>query len=187
MWNVELARADSTFLFYDMSIVTKTGDQGETSLMYGRRVPKNDPRVEAYGAVDELTAALGIARAICDDKFVAEQIFSVQKDLINVMGELATTPEDRQRYVKDGFTVTDAKMVDRVTAVIVDLEKDKSLYPKGWVIPGANGVSAALDFVRTSCRRAERQVVALKDPNREIVRDLSCLAAWCWILARGTE
>src|SRR3984893_13370273 len=119
-----------------MSIVTKTGDQGETSLMYGRRVPKDDPRVEAYGAADELTATLGMARAICDDKFVAEQIFAVQKDLINVMGELSTLPEDRQRYVKDGFKVTEAEIVDRVTAVIVDLEKDKSPYPQDWVIPG---------------------------------------------------
>jgi cob(I)alamin adenosyltransferase len=170
-----------------MSIVTKTGDQGETSLMYGRRVPKNDPRVEAYGAVDELTAALGMARAICDDKFVAEQIFAVQKDLINVMGELSTLPEDRQRYVKDGFKVTDANMVDRVGAVIVDLEKDKSLYPKDWVIPGANAVSAALDLARTICRRAERHISTLNDPNPEILRYLNRLSDLCWILARATE
>jgi cob(I)alamin adenosyltransferase len=170
-----------------MSIVTKTGDQGETSLMYGRRVPKNDPRVEAYGTVDELTATLGLARAICDDKFVAEQIFAVQKDLINVMGELATVPEDRQRYLKDGFQGTDAKMVDRVTAVIVDLEKDKSLYPKDWVIPGANAVSAALDFARATCRRAERHVATLRDPNPEILRYLNRLSDCCWLLARYME
>ena len=170
-----------------MSIVTRTGDQGETSLMYGRRVPKDDPRVDAYGSVDELTAALGLARAICDDKFVAEQIFAVQKDLINVMGELSTLPEDRERYVKDCFQVTDAKMVDRVTAVIVDLEKDKSLYPKDWVIPGANTVSAALDFARTTCRRAERHVATLKDLNPEILRYLNRLSDLCWILARFCE
>jgi cob(I)alamin adenosyltransferase len=170
-----------------MSIVTKTGDQGETSLMYGRRVPKNDPRVEAYGAVDELTAALGMARSICDDKFVAEQILAVQKDLITVMGELSTLPEDRQRYVKDGFKVTDATMVDRVTAVIVDLEKDKSLYPKDWVIPGANAVSAALDLARTICRRAERHIATLNDPSPEILRYLNRLSDLCWILARATE
>ena len=128
-----------------MSIVTKTGDKGETSLMYGRRVPKSDPRVDAYGCVDELSAALGLARAVCNDKFVSEQIFAVQKDLIIVMGELATVAEDRQRYLKDGFQVTSEKMVDRITAVIVDLEKDKSLYPKDWVIPGGTAVSAALD------------------------------------------
>jgi cob(I)alamin adenosyltransferase len=170
-----------------MSIVTKTGDQGETSLMYGRRVPKNDPRVEAYGAVDELTAALGLARAGSDDKFVTEQIFAVQKDLINVMGELSTLPEDRQRYVQDGFQVVDVKMVDRVTAVIVDLEKDKSLYPKDWVIPGANAVSAALDLARTTCRRSERRVASLKDPNAEILRYLNRLSDFCWILARFCE
>ena len=170
-----------------MSIVTKTGDQGETSLMYGRRVPKNDPRVEAYGSVDELTAALGLARAASDDKFVTEQILAVQKDLINVMGELSTLPEDRQRYVKDGFQLTDAKMVNRVGGAIVDLEKDKSLYPKDWVIPGATAASAALDLARTICRRSERHVSALNDPNPEILRYLNRLSDFCWILARLTE
>jgi cob(I)alamin adenosyltransferase len=170
-----------------MSIVTKTGDQGETSLMYGRRVQKNDPRVEAYGSVDELTAALGLARAACNDNFVTEQIFAAQKELIDVMGELATLPEDRQRYLKDGFHVTDTKMVDRVGAVIVDLERDKSLYPKDWVIPGANAVSAALDFARTTCRRTERRVATLNDPNPEILRYLNRLSDLCWILARATE
>src|SRR5256885_16894637 len=170
-----------------MSIVTKTGDEGETSLMYGRRFPKNNPRSEAYGAVDELSAAFGLARASCGDKFATEQILAVQKDLINVMGELSTLPEDRQRYTKDGFEVVDAKMVDRVGAVIVDLEKDKSLYPKDWVIPGANTVSAALDLARTTCRRAERQVTGLNDPNPEILRYLNRLSDFCWILARVAE
>src|SRR5437588_7118488 len=170
-----------------MSIVTKTGDEGETSLMYGRRLPKNNPRSEAYGAVDELTAALGLARASCEDKFVTEQILAVQKDLINVMGELSTLPEDRQRYAKDGFQVVDAKMVDRVGAVIVDLEKDKSLYPKDWVIPGATTSSAALDLARTICRRAERQVAALKEPNGEILRYLNRLSDFCWVLGRYCE
>jgi cob(I)alamin adenosyltransferase len=170
-----------------MSIVTKTGDQGETSLMYGRRVPKNDPRVDAYGAVDEMSAALGLARANGGDKFVVNQIFAVQKDLINVMGELSTLPDDRKRYAKDGFQVVDAKMVDRIHAVIVDLEKDKSLFPKDWVIPGATPVSAALDLARTICRRAERHVASLKDPNPEILRYLNRLSDFCWILARFIE
>ena len=65
-----------------MSIVTKTGDQGETSLMYGRRVAKGDQRVDAYGCVDELTATLGIARSICDDDFVSEQI-QLKDDLVD--------------------------------------------------------------------------------------------------------
>ena len=159
--------------------------------MYGRRVPKNDPRVDAYGCVDELNAALGVARAGCDDNFVSEQILAAQKDLIVIMGELATFPEDRQRYVKDGFQLTASAMVERVTAVIVDLEKDKSLYPKDWVIPGGTALSAALDMARTTCRRAERIVTLLmsneKDFNMEIVRYLNRLSDFCWVLARYVE
>jgi len=170
-----------------MSIVTKTGDQGETSLMYGRRVPKTDPRVAAYGAVDELTAAFGLARAASSDEFVTEQILIVQKELINVMGELATSPEDRDRYLKDGFQVVDAKNVDRVTDVISDLEKDKSLYPKDWVIPGANISSATLDLARTACRRAERAVLEFAKINPQIIRYLNRLSDLCWILARRIE
>jgi cob(I)alamin adenosyltransferase len=174
-----------------MSIVTKTGDHGETSLMYGRRVLKNDPRVDAYGRVDEVSAALGLARAFCEDSFLSEQILAAQKDLIIVMGELATAPGDRERYVKDGFQLTTAEMVDRITAVIFDLEKDKSLYPKDWVIPGGTAVSAALDFARATCRRAERHIAACsageKDFNPEILRYLNRLSDLCWILARYAE
>src|SRR6476661_993096 len=103
--------------------------------MYGRRLPKADPRVDAYGCIDELNAALGVARSISIDKFVSDEVFAAQKDLIVVMGELATAPGDRQRYIKDGFQLTTAAMVDRISAVIFDLEKDKTLYPKDWVIP----------------------------------------------------
>ena len=119
-----------------MSIATKTGDKGETSLMYGRRVSKGDARVDAYGCIDELTAALGLARSIATDKFISGEILAAQKDLIVVMGELATAPSDRERFAKDGFHITTSAMVDRITAVINELEKDKSLYPKDWVIPG---------------------------------------------------
>ena len=105
--------------------------------MYGRRVSKTDARVEAYGCVDELSAALGMARASGNDPFVTEQILAAQKDLIIVMGELATAAEDRDRYLKDGFKLTSAEMVERLGGVIADLEKDKTLYPKDWVIPGA--------------------------------------------------
>jgi cob(I)alamin adenosyltransferase len=170
-----------------MSIVTKTGDEGETSLMYGRRVSKTDPRVEAYGCVDELNAALGLVRVVSENEFVAKEILATQKDLITLMGELATAREDIDRYLKDGFKLTTALMVDRLTSVIVELEKDKSLYPKDWVIPGGNTVSAALDFARTTCRRAERSVAALKDLNGEILRYLNRLSDLCWILARYIE
>lgn len=174
-----------------MSIVTKTGDKGETSLMYGRRVSKADARVDAYGCIDELTAALGLARSISPDKFVSDQIFAVQKDLIVIMGELAMAPADRERYLKDGFQLTTSEMVDRVTTVISDLEKDKSLYPKDWVIPGETVVSATLEFARATCRRAERHIVTFsageKDLNPEILRYLNRVSDLCWVLARYVE
>jgi cob(I)alamin adenosyltransferase len=170
-----------------MSIVTKTGDQGETSLMYGRRVPKSDLRVDAYGCVDELNAALGMARAFSDNPFVSDQILAVQKDLIVVMGELATAADDLERYVKDGFKLASAEMVDRLDEVIVHLEKDKSLYPKDWGIPGESRASAALDLARTTCRRAERRAAQLQDLNPEILRYLNRLSDLCWVLARYYE
>jgi cob(I)alamin adenosyltransferase len=174
-----------------MSIVTKTGDRGETSLMYNRRVSKSDPRVDAYGCVDELTAALGLVRSISKEGFLSDQILAAQKDLIVVMGELATTPQDQERYVKDGFHITTTAMVDRITALIVDLEKDKSLYPKDWVIPGGTATSAALDFARATCRRAERHIAQFtaddKDFNPEILRYLNRLSDLLWVLARHAE
>src|SRR2546425_10061759 len=93
---------------YDsVSIVTRTGDDGTTGLMYNRRVSKCHPRVEAYGAVDELNAALGLARATAEDDFVSENLLMIQKDLVLLMGELATMPADLQRYVKEGFRVVE--------------------------------------------------------------------------------
>jgi len=159
--------------------------------MYGRRLSKSDPRVDAYGCIDELTAALGLARSISTDKFLSDEIFAAQKDLIVVMGELATAPGDRERYINDGFHVTTAEMVDRITALIFNLEKDKSLYPKDWVIPGTTELSAVLDFSRTICRRAELQIAIFsageEDFNQEILRYLNRLSDLCWVLARFAE
>lgn len=171
-----------------MSIATKTGDRGETSLMYGRRVPKSDARVEAYGCVDELTSALGMARAICQDDRVDDYILSAQKDLIILMGELATAPEDQGRYLKDGFKLVTAEMVDRLTSQIDILEKSKALQITDWVIPGGTTGSAALDVARCACRRAERSAQALAQHsqkwNGEIIRYLNRLSDLCWLLAR---
>ncbi len=174
-----------------MSIATKTGDAGETSLMYGRRVPKSDSRVDTNGCVDELNAALGFARVTATDPFIAGTILSVQKELILVMGELATAPEDTARYQNDGYELTSAEMVDRLTALIDELEKNKLLHYKGWAIPGSTLVSAALDVARTICRRAERRVAHLHEQNErlngEILRYLNRLSDLCWLLARYAE
>lgn len=174
-----------------MSIATKTGDAGQTSLMYGRRVAKSDPRVDAYGCVDELNAALGLVRVTATDPFIGHHILAIQKELILVMGELATAPEDLTRYLKDGYQLTSVAMVDRLTAVIDELEKDKLLHFKGWAIPGSTMLSAALDVARTTCRRAERRVAALQsgtaDFNREILRYLNRLSDLCWLFGRYVE
>src|SRR4051794_24220571 len=93
-----------------MSIATKTGDQGTTALMYNRRVSKCHPRVEAYGSVDELNAALGVARATAESDPVRHHLLTVQKDLVVVMGELATGIEDLERYVQAGFGLVPPEM-----------------------------------------------------------------------------
>jgi cob(I)alamin adenosyltransferase len=171
-----------------LSIATKTGDHGETSLMYGRRVPKTDARLEAYGCIDELNASLGVARATPGDRSISDQILSIQNDLVTVMGELATAPEDLERYQHDGFSLTTAQMVDRLTNAVDELEKDKELYGKGWATPGKTQLAAALDVARTVCRRAERQVAALDTTsNPEILRYLNRLSDLCWLLARFAE
>jgi cob(I)alamin adenosyltransferase len=174
-----------------MSIATKTGDEGETSLMYGRRVPKTDGRVDAYGSVDELNSALGLARASAIDAFLGEQVLAIQKELVIVMGELATAGEDLERYQKDGFQLTTASMTDRLTTVVDDLEKNRLGKLRGWATPGETMDSAALDLARTTCRRAERRVASLMAEdtkfNREILRYLNRLSDVCWLLARYAE
>ena len=159
--------------------------------MYGRRVPKTNPRVETYGCVDELNASLGFARVTATNSFLTEQIFAVQKELVTVMGELATAPEDLERYVKDGFQLTSSAMVDRLTSVVEDLEKNRLGKFKGWAVPGKTLDSAALDVARTVCRRAERRVAALLSSaerfNGEILRYLNRLSDLCWLLARYAE
>ena len=174
-----------------MSIATKTGDEGETSLMYGHRVPKTDARVDAYGGVDELNSAFGLARAVSSDSFLTDQILAIQKELVVVMGELATANEDLERYQKDGFKLTSVAMTDRLTAIVDDLEKNRLGKFKDWAVPGKTLDAATLDVARTTCRRAERRVAALMfaDPNfnREILRYLNRLSDLCWLLARLAE
>src|ERR1700692_1572952 len=99
--------------FY-MSIVTKTGDTGSTGLMYNRRVSKCHPRVEAYGTVDELNAAIGLSRAASPNTLLRERLADIQKDLVILMGELATQAEDLPRYVQDGFSIVTPDMTAKL-------------------------------------------------------------------------
>jgi len=173
-----------------MSIATKTGDAGTTALMYGRRVPKNHPRLEACGAVDELNAALGLTRATAEHGFVGDNLLAIQKDLIVLMGELGVLPEDLPRYAKDGFSAVTPAMTAKLDALVKKIESQNVTF-KGWATPGATSHSAALDMARTVCRRAERRVCALKESgvpvNPEIVIYLNRLSDLLWLFARWVE
>src|SRR5580704_10035107 len=173
-----------------MSIVTKTGDGGTTALMYNRRVPKHHPRVVANGCVDELNAALGFARATTAEKFVSENLFLIQKDLVVLMGEICVLPEDLSRYVKDGFSLVAPAMTAKLEVLVREIEAQKISF-KGWATPGANQSSATLDVARTVCRRAERNVCELNHSgetvNPEIIIYLNRLSDLLWLFARWVE
>jgi len=173
-----------------MSIVTKKGDQGTTMLMYNRRVSKCHPRVEAYGAVDELNAAIGLARAGAEHDFLRENLAAIQSDLVLLMGELATAVEDLPRYVQQGHGLVTSAMTTRLEDLVAQVEAAR-VSPAGWATPGANVVSAALDVARTVCRRAERRACALQEAsqlqNAEIVVYLNRLSDLLWLFARWVE
>jgi cob(I)alamin adenosyltransferase len=173
-----------------MSIATKTGDDGTTALMYGRRVPKTHPRVEACGAMDELNAVIGLARASAKHDFVRDNLLAIQRDLVVLMGETGVATEDLPRYVKDGYPLVTPEMTAKLDALVQEIEAQK-LNPRGWATPGETMNTATLDVARTVCRRAERRVCALKESgglrNAEIVIYLNRLGDLLWLFARWVE
>ncbi len=173
-----------------MSIATKTGDNGSTGLMYNRRVSKCHPRVEAYGSVDELNTALGLAKASSLESYLREFLEATQHELVILMGELATLPEDLARYQKDGFKRVEASLTGRLDLAVKDLESRQISF-KGWATPGATLSSATLDVARTACRRAERRSSVLLEAgqleNQEILVYLNRLSDVLWLLARWVE
>ena len=173
-----------------MSIATRTGDLGTTGLMYNRRVSKCHPRVEAYGTVDELNAAIGMARATAEDDYVCEHLLAIQKDLVIVMGELATGVDDLPRYVKDGYSLVTPALTVKLDRLVREIEAQEITY-KGWATPGATASSAALDLARTIARRAERRVCALHEANQlqnaEIITYFNRLSDLLWLFARWVE
>jgi len=173
------------------SIVTRGGDSGETSLLYGGRVPKDDLHTEAYGALDEAISALGLARATlaASDADFAARILALQRELFTAGAELATGRGERHLLEKH-FAVVSAAMVDALEAEVHDLESRVPL-PKAFVIPGGTVAAAALDMARTFVRRAERRAVALRRAgeleNAEVVRYLNRCSDLLFMLARKAE
>ena len=166
-----------------MKIYTRTGDKGDTGLFGGVRVQKDDPRVEAYGTIDETNAAIGLALSHCRVSLVQRVLGEVQSDLFTLGAELSAASGSEARL---GIQLlTDADVL-RLEQAIDDAELP--LPPlKNFVLPGGPPDVAALHFARTVARRAERRVLSLS--QREAVRGtllvyLNRLADLLFVLAR---
>jgi len=151
-------------------IYTKRGDDGTTGRLYGGRVSKADPATEAYGTTDEAVAVLGLARALCDDPGLDEQILGLQRELFVVGADLATNPKERTK-LQPGVSLVTAEMVWRLESRIDELVAEHPL-PNAFIVPGANPVSASFDVARSVIRRAERHVVDLRDSGAEVSDEL---------------
>lgn len=167
-----------------MSIATKRGDKGETSLIGGRRVSKGDLRVETYGTLDELGSVMGFARSICEHEKVVEATKEIQKELFTVSASLAS-PEDAKKTNR----VTQA-MVDGLTEQVEAIEKLDGIVGD-WAIPGEHTASAAYDVARTVCRRAERAAVRLRDEDESVdvlaIAYINRLSDLLWLFGRLIE
>jgi cob(I)alamin adenosyltransferase len=172
-----------------MSIITGRGDSGDTDLLFNKRIAKTSLRVEALGNVDELNAALGLARAAASDAGWIALIDRLQEKLIGLMGQLAYLPEDEAKYVEKKYAAISQADLDWVTAEAHGYEA-KGIRFTGWARPGAEGsmARAGIDYSRTVARRAERSVLALHEsgqPVPEVVRlYFNRVSDLLWILAR---
>lgn len=142
-----------------MKIYTRTGDRGDTGLFGGGRVPKDHPRVAAYGDVDELNAAIGVARATGPLPRVDEVLVPVQRDLFAIGALLATPDREKMAQHLAKAQITDS----RISGLEREIDAcDRELEPlRSFILPGGTQKAAALHLARTVCRRAERSVVAL--------------------------
>jgi cob(I)alamin adenosyltransferase len=167
-------------------LYTRSGDTGLTGLFGGGRVPKDHPRVAAYGAVDELNSALGVAIAFLTDANLIAELTSVQNELFNIGSELASETAGK-KAAAFGQLFTDS---DRKIAALESLtdQFDTSLPQlETFILPSGSQAGALLHLCRTVCRRAEREVVHLhhEEPvNPDLIRYLNRLSDLLFALAR---
>ena len=168
-----------------MSIATTHGDGGQTGLAGGVRISKADLRVEAYGSVDELNAALGFARSICRTKEICGWTEEIQRTLFRVGGALATPPENQKNA-----PVISPDDVATLTTLVHRIEATEGIL-SDWSLPGAHTESAAYEVARTVCRRAERCAVRLAESGvevkPEIIAYLNRLSDLIWLFGRLIE
>lgn len=171
---------------YRKRLYTRFGDKGETSLLYGGRVSKNDLHTEAYGITDEAVSAMGLARALSRDQWVQDLIKELQKELFTIAAELATEP-DKYELFQQHFKPVTPEMVQNLEKTIDSLEEGVEM-PNVFILPGGSPASAAIDLARCIIRTAERRVVALREAgkltNDLIVIYLNRLGDLLFVLAR---
>ena len=169
-----------------MKIYTRSGDEGETGLLFGGRVSKADVRTEAYGSTDHAVSAIGLARSLCAEEKVRGILLDVQREMFMIGAELATDIGNRN-ILLERFQIIDDGHVANLEALIDQIGSEVEL-PPNFIIPGASRGSAALDVSRTQVRTAERRVVELQDadllPNTQILIYLNRLSDLLFMLAR---
>jgi cob(I)alamin adenosyltransferase len=171
-----------------VKIYTKTGDRGETGLLGGGRVPKDDPRVAAYGQVDELCAALGFALALEPQDFSRDALERIQRDLFTMGAELATPESALLGKVLPGNPIGEPEIL--ALEGVIDAREAELDPLTNFILPGGTLKAAALHVSRTVCRRAERAVVSLARGARvspAIVKYLNRLSDLLFVLARAAN
>jgi cob(I)alamin adenosyltransferase len=161
------------------------GDDGSTGLLGGGRARKDDPRIEAYGTVDEASSAIGLAKSLSTHARVRAICEELQRGLYALGAELATNPDS-----KASFATTTAAGVDRLEEFTAELEKAVPM-PEGFILPGSTPASGALDLARAITRRAERRCLTLEREggfdNPQVRRWLNRLSLLLFVLARYEE
>lgn len=165
-----------------MGIATKTGDKGDTSLLGRERVTKTDPRIEAYGTIDELNAAIGVALLYTEVKEITESLNKTQHDLFTIGAELSSLTEQPP----ENLPRVSSKHIERLNA---EVERVEAALPtqKEFILPKGTKSGAHLHLARTICRRAERRVVEChkKHPaSPEVIRYLNRLGDLLFLYAR---
>jgi cob(I)alamin adenosyltransferase len=164
-------------------VYTRTGDDGTTGLGGGQRVAKDSPRIEAYGTVDELSSAIGLAVALGLDPRLAATLARVQNELFNVGSDLCILEEDKARMpvpvVEERHVEVLETLMDELSAGLPPLEN--------FVLPGGSPGAAQLHVARTVCRRAERLAIALaglEPVGPHVVKYLNRLSDALFVMAR---
>ncbi|HEV2028679.1 MAG TPA: cob(I)yrinic acid a,c-diamide adenosyltransferase [Candidatus Dormibacteraeota bacterium] len=162
-----------------------TGDDGSTGLLGGGRASKDDPRIEAYGTIDEASSAVGLARSLSPHPRVQAICEELQRGLYSVGAELATNPSSGTSFAR-----TTEENVGRLDALIAEVEQSVTM-PEGFILPGATPASGALDLARAITRRAERRCVTLERTsgleNQQVRRWLNRLSLLLFVLGRYEE